>query len=269
MTATLEDLAGLVRDGTTLAIPADYAGVSMAMVGPIIRRNAQDLHLYCVPTSGIQADVLIGAGCVTTIETSAVTLGEAGGAPAFNRAVREGLIKVMDATCPAIHAGLLASQKGAPFAVMRGLIGSDVLAHRPDWKVIDNPFAAAPDPIVAIPAVHPDVALFHAPEADRMGNVRIGRRRECASMAYASRTTIVTVERIVDGDLLADEATAAGVLPALYVDAIAVAPRGAAPCGLWGEYGTDVAAMKAYAAAARTPEGLAEAIGAITGRVPA
>ncbi|RAI04549.1 CoA synthetase [Acuticoccus sediminis] len=265
----LERLAELIEDGAKLAIPAEYAGVSMAMVPPLLRRGAKDLHLVCVPTAGIQADILIGAGAVATVETSALTLGEAGGAPAFNRAVKSGTIRVMDATCPAIHSGLIASQKGAPFLPMRGLIGSDILANRPDWKVIDNPFSDAPDPVVLIPAITPDVALFHAPAADRFGNVQIGRRRELATMAYASRRTIVTVERIVDGDLMATEASAAGTLPALYVDAIGVAPRGAAPCTLWGEYETDVEAMKAYARAARSPEALADYIDALAGRVPA
>ena len=87
-----------------------------------------------------------------------------------------------------------------------------------------------------MPAIHPDIALFHAPEADRFGNVRIGRRRELATMAHASKATLVTVERISETSLLHDEDSAAGVLPALYVDRIAVVPRGAWPIGLWGEY---------------------------------
>lgn len=265
----LERLAELILDGAKVAIPADYAGVSMAMVPPLLRRGAKDLHLVCVPTSGIQADILIGAGAVATVETSAVTLGEAGGAPAFGRAVREGSVRIVDATCPAIHAGLIAAQKGAPFLPMRGLLGSDILANRPDWTVIDNPLSAGGDPIVLIPAITPDVALFHAPAADRYGNVRIGRRRELATMAYAARATVVTVESVLDEDFMADELSAAGTLPALYVDAIGLAPRGAAPVGLWGAYETDIDAIKAYAKAARSPEALADYVDALIGRVPA
>ena len=265
----LDVLAALIPDGARLAIPADYAGVSMAMVAPLLKRGAHGLHLVCVPTSGIQADILIGAGAVATVETSAVTLGEAGGAPAFNRAVKGGTIRLMDATCPAIHAGLIAAQKGMPFLPLRGLIGSDILANRQDWRVIDNPFADERDPVVLIPALAPDVALFHAPAADRFGNVKIGRRRELATMAYAARSTIVTVERIVEGDLMASEESAAGTLPALYVDAIGVAPGGAAPCALWGEYETDTAAMRAYAKAARDPAAFADYVAALTGEVPA
>lgn len=256
--SSLRALAKHIEPGMRIALPVDYAGVSMAMTVPIIERGAGDLHLVCVPTGGLQVDQLVGSGLVRMVETSAVTLGEAGGAPRFNKAVKEGSIALRDATCPAIHAGLMAAQKGSPFLPMRGLIGTDVLRYRDDWRVIDNPFEPSGDPIVLIPAIKPDVAIFHAPMADRNGNVWIGRRRELAAMAYASTTTLVTVERIVEKSLLSDEITAAGVLPALYVSEIALAPKGAWPYGLWGEYPTDTAEIMRYAAAARTEDGFAD-----------
>ena len=254
----LQAMAASVEHGMRLALPVDYAGVSMAMTHPLIARSLRDLDLICVPTGGLQVDQLIGAGMVRSIETSAVSLGEAGGAPRFNDAIRRGTIHVRDATCPAIHAGLMAAQKGNPFQPIRGLLGTDILRSRPDWRVIDNPFAPDGDPIVLVPAIHPDVAIFHAPLADRHGNVWIGRRRELAAMAYASTRTLVTVERISDTDLLADERIAAGVIPALYIAAVAIAPRGAWPYGLWGEYPTDTAELVRYAAAARTADGFSE-----------
>ena len=198
--------------------------------------------------------MLIGAGCVATIETSAVTLGEHGGAPRFIAAVKSGQLRVLDATCPAIHAGLLASEKGVPFGTLRGLVGSDILAHRNDWQTIDNPFAAN-DPIVALPAIQPDVALFHAHRADRNGNVWVGRRREQVVMAHASKTSLVTVEEIVDDDLLAGDELAAGVIPALYVTAVAEAKNGAWPVGLWNGYPADAAFLRAYAHEARDSAG--------------
>lgn len=258
MTSDLRKLAKHIEPGMRIALPVDYAGVSMAMTLPIIDHGAGDLDLVCVPTGGLQVDQLIGAGLVRSVETSAVSLGEAGGAPRFNQAVKDGAIRLRDATCPAIHAGLMAAQKGSPFVPLRGLIGTDVLRYRDDWRVIDNPFAGAPDPIVLIPAIAPDVAVFHAPMADRHGNVWIGRRRELAAMAYASRTTLVTVERLVEGSLLGNETTAAGTLAALYVTEVAVAPNGAWPYGLWGEYPTDTEEILRYAKAARTAEGFAD-----------
>ena len=158
----LENLVTAIAPGTMLAVPGDYSGVAMAATAALARRGTSALHLVCVPASGLQTDMLIGAGLVATLETSAVTLGEAGGAPRFQAAAREGSVRLIDATCPAIHAALLAAQKGVPFMPIRGILGSDVLSHRADWKVIDNPFAAD-DPIVIVRAISPDVALFHAP----------------------------------------------------------------------------------------------------------
>jgi glutaconate CoA-transferase, subunit A len=251
---SLDELVATITAGTTLAIPADYSGIAMAATAALVRRGTGKLHLICVPAGGMQTEMLVGEGLVETLETSAVTLGEAGGAPRFQAAARDGSIRVIDATCPAIHAALLAAQKGVPFMPIRGIIGSDVLAHRADWKVIDNPFGSD-DPIVIVPAISPDVALFHAPEADRFGNVRIGRRRELATMAHAAKTTLVTVERISETSLFEDERHAAGVLPALYVSQVAIAERGAWPLGLWGEYPADSAEIARYAQMARTPEG--------------
>ena len=253
---SLKELAAEVRPGCKLAIPADYCGVAMAATAAIIANRPNNLHVVCVPVTGMQGDMLIGEGLVGTLETSAVTLGEAGGAPRFIDGVRKGAFRLMDATCPAVHSGLIAAQKGVPFLPIRGIIGSDLLKTRTDWKVIDNPYQAG-DPIIVVPAIQPDVAIFHAPEADRFGNVRIGRRRELVTMAQAAKATIVTVERICETSLLASEDSAAGVLPALYVTKIAVAPRGAWPLGLWGEYAVDSAEVARYAAMAKTPEGFA------------
>ena len=247
-------LAQAIPDGAILAIPADYAGVARTATLELVRRRPRGLRLVCVPQSGLQADILIGAGAVRSIETSAVTLGEFGLAPRFSAAVREGTIRILDATCPAIHAGLQASQKGVPFMPLRGILGSDVLANRPDWKVIDNPFEPG-DKIVALPAIRPDVALFHAPLADREGNVFIGRSRELLNMAQASRTSCVTVEAIVEGNLIEDPARAGAVLPAIYVGHIAIAKRGAAPLALADAYPMEGAVLARYADLARTVQG--------------
>jgi glutaconate CoA-transferase subunit A len=216
----------------------------------------KNLYLVTVPVSGLETDMLIGAGCVAVLETSAITLGEFGLAPCFSRAVKSGAIQLKDATCPAIYAGLQAAQKGLPFMPLRGILETDVLANRPDWKVIDNPFAPG-DLIVVLPAIVPDVALFHAPLADRHGNVFIGRQRELLLLAHAARTTIVTAECIVEGDLLEDEARSGSVIPALYVTAVAHAPRGAWPLGFGDAYLADAQWMSRYAAEARTPAGFA------------
>src|SRR6202167_5949609 len=156
---TLDEALAPITDGVMLAVPRESSGAAMAATRALIRRGVRRLHLVTLPTSTLQADVLIGAGCVATLETSAVNLGEFGAAPRFAAAILSGAIRMMDATCPALHAQLQAAEKGVPFMPLRGLIGSDVLAHRPDWKVVDNPFGNN-DSIVLLPALTPRIVSF-------------------------------------------------------------------------------------------------------------
>ncbi len=264
---SLDEALAPIRDGAMLAVPRESSGAAMAATRALIRRGVKRLHLVTLPTSSLQADLLIGAGAIEILETSAVSLGEFGPAPRFTAAMLAGAVRIRDATCPALHAQFQAAEKGVPFMPLRGLIGSDVLAHRPDWKTIDNPFgqnsssggsSSGADPIVLLPALRPDVALFHAPIADRAGNVFIGTQRELVVMAHAARKTVVTVEKIHDGDLIRDPLLAAGTLPGFYVEAVAVEPRGAWPLPLPDYYGSDAAHMTEYARLAATPEGFAQ-----------
>ena len=253
----LRELVEAIADGCFLAAPKDESGVAMAATCELIRRGVKRLRLLCAPVCGLQADLLIGAGCVASVECGAVTINEIGVGPRFRAAVQAGAIEVKDSTCPAIHAGLQAGEKGLPFFAMRGIIGSDLLAHRNDWKVIDNPLTEGEDPVVVLPAINPEVFLFHAAWGDRCGNVWIGNRRDLARTAHASRTTLVTVEAIYDGDLLADERMAPGTLSSTYVGAVALAPRGAWPLAMTRRYPTDMAHLHEYARLARSDEGFA------------
>lgn len=258
---SLDALAALVPDGALIALPPDNSLSPCAFARALVRSGRRNLRILGVPVSGFATDLLIGAGCVASVQTSGVTLGEAGTAPRFTAALAAGTIQVSDATCPAIHTMLQAAEKGVPFMPLRGIIGSDILAHRPDWLVIDNPFAAGRgdggggDPIVLLPALSPDVAVFHAAMADADGNVWVGRRHELATIAHAARRVLVTVERITDQNLLEDEILAAGVISASYIEAVAVAERGAWPIALPDFYEFDSAHILDYARMARTDEG--------------
>lgn len=244
---TAEDLAAAIPDGALIALPPDYSLVAMEAVRALIRRKAKDLRLLGVPILGMSADLLIGAGCVAEVETSAVSLGEAGLAPRFTEAVEKGGLRVRDATCPAIHTALQAAEKGVPYMPIGGVIGSDLIAGRPDWKVVDD--------LLIVPALRPDVALFHARWADDAGNVWVGRRRELATAAHASRLTFVTYEEKRAGDMLEDELLAPGVISAVYVSGAVQAAKGAWPLGVAGLYGIDDAHVSQYAKAAKTREG--------------
>src|SRR5258707_6971577 len=99
----------------------------MEAVRALIRKKARNLRLLGVPILGLSADLLIGAGCVAEVETSAVSLGEAGLAPRVIDAVEKKSLLLKDATCPAIHFALQAAEKGGPF-MPRPWIGGYAIA---------------------------------------------------------------------------------------------------------------------------------------------
>lgn len=256
---SITEFAARIPNGASVALPADYSGCAMAAVRALIERGVRDLHLICMPQGGFQVDMLVGAGAVARIEAAAVTLGEHGTAPRFSAAIKAGEIEMWDSTCPALLASLQAGEKGLPFIPLRGIIGSDLLRVRPDWRVIENPMAESgtKDPVVVLPALRPDVALFHALKADRNGNVWVGVQRELMTAAHAARDCLATVEEIVDADFLRDPTLAPGTISSLYVGAIAVAKNGAWPVGLDNAYAADTKALSHYASLAATAEGYA------------
>lgn len=271
--AGADALAERIPDAVSLATSTgEGPDVPMALARAIVRRGVRGLHLVTVPTAafpavGMMADLLIGAGCVRSVETSGISLGELGPAPRFSQAVRARTLMVRDTTCPALIAAVQAGAKGQPFTTLRGLIGSDLLAHRSDYMVIANPFADG-DPVVAFKAINPAVAILHAPCADRDGNVWFGRARTSLDIAHAADRVLVTVDAIVDRCLLDDERDAAGTIPGFYVDAIACVPGGSLPMRLDGS--TDIATVTAYARAAQSDEGFRAWVDAhVHGRQPA
>lgn len=254
----VEALATRIETGASLLLAkGEGADTPMALVKAIIRRRVTGLHLVTLPAcaqpvSGMMVDMLVGAGCVASIETSGVSMSELGAAPRFTAAVKAGSLRVLDATCPAIYAAVQAGGKGQPFAALRGLIGSDIERFRDDFKIIDNPFATG-DPVVVLKAINPDVAMFHARCADRDGNVWIGRHRDLMYAAHAASTVLVTVDEIQDRDFFDDEQMAAGLIPSFHIDAIAEVPDGAYPMRADGT--ADLDAVRGYMRAARSDEG--------------
>ena len=138
---------------------------------------------------------------------------------------------------------------------LRGILGSDVRTHRKDWRVIDNPFSDAADPVLLIPAIKPDIALFHARLGDAHGNVWVGNKRELVIMAHAAATALVTVEEIFNGDLVDDGRYSAGTIAAIYVDAVSPVENGSWPLGLAGRYKTDAEHLKNYISTANSDSG--------------
>jgi glutaconate CoA-transferase subunit A len=190
----------------------------MALVEELIRQGRRDLRLVGVPTGGRAVEALIAAGCARSLESSGVDLGEDGFAPAFSRAVETGALRMIDSSCPAMLMALQAGASGVSFTPVRGLFGSDLLARRPDYRVIEDPYRPG-ERIVLVPAIAPDFALLHGRRADAEGNVVIGTEYDDRLVAQASRHVVYSVEAISEDatrTLAGDEQ----VVPGVFVDAL-------------------------------------------------
>jgi len=143
---------------------------------------------------------------------------------------------------------------GVPFVAVRGLLGSDILAHRPDLCVVENPFQMGEQVVVARP-LRPDISVFHALRADRFGNaVLSGGRKDHAMMARASRRVIVTAEEIAEEELEAGSAGDRVFLYAIDVDQVVHAPFGAHPGSCGGRYDYDPDHIREYLTASGAEE---------------
>ena len=172
-------------------------------------------------TAGIESDILVGAGMVSRIRTCYFGLEAFGLAPHFTSAAAKGEIQVIEETEASLAYGIRAALAGVGFMPSRAWQGTELYKLRPDVKTIQDPYTG--DELTAFPAVHCDVAVIHALEADRQGNARIGDNwgvdRE---LSLAADHVIITTEKISPKLSKADI-----IGPA--VDAVVEAPMGAWP----------------------------------------
>ena len=144
------------------------------------------------------------------------------------------------------HAGMAtryaAGASGLPFGVLRGYVGTDLVEQSESIAPITCPFTG--EVLTAVPALQPDVAVIHAQQADRKGNVQlwglVGVQKEAV---LAARRSIVTVEEVVDE---LEPRPNAVVLPAWVVDAVCEVPDGAHPSFAIGYSERDNAFYKSW-----------------------
>lgn len=138
---------------------------------------------------------------------------------------------------------------------MQGLIGSDIVRVRPDFRVIENPYE--PDRhILLVPAINPEIGLLHGLRADPDGNMVTSAAIDANHIAQASRRVVATVEEI-RADALDSLRANEIVIPSIYLEAIAPAPYGVHPLACPGCYERDRGHLREYIAAARDDESFA------------
>ena len=227
-----EAVASLVQDGSFVAIEGFTHLIPFAAGHELLRQRRQDLTVVRL-TPDILFDQMIGLGRVERIVFSYGGNPGVGSLHRFRDAIENGWPRSIELREHS-HAGLAnayaAGASHLPFAVLRGYAGTDLPAHNDDIAFIECPFTG--ERLSAVRAINPDVAIIHAQQADRQGNVQLwglsGVQKEAV---LAAKHAIVTVEEIVDELTPRPRAI---VLPAWVLDAVCHVPNGS-----WPSYAAD------------------------------
>jgi glutaconate CoA-transferase subunit A len=221
-----EAVAEFVHDGDSVAMEGFTHLIPFAAGHEVLRQGRRELELIRM-TPDILYDQLIGMGAARKLVFSYGGNPGVGSLHRFRDAVEHDWPRPIELEEHS-HAGMAnryaAGAARLPFAVMRGYVGTDLVSQT-HVKPIECPFTG--EQLMAVPALAPDVAIVHAQEADRQGNVQLwgipGVQKEAL---LAAERSLVTVERIVDRL----EPRAGGiVIPGWVIDAVAEAPGGSRP----------------------------------------
>ncbi len=252
-----ETIAENVKDGDCVFIGGFGHAIPFAAGHELIRQRRKDLTL-CRTGTDILFDQLIAAGCVKKVIFGYLGNPGIGLAHAFRRAVERKEIEVEDWTNFTMLLRLYAAALGIPYIPTRVLRAGDV-AVSDKIAEVRCPFTG--EPLTAIPALRPDVALIHAKRADEAGNVQMwGLTGDTVEGAKASGRIVATVEEIVLAETVRAEANRT-ILPGYRVTAVCAVPWGAHPSYVQDYYGRDDAVYFDHDRIARSSDELAKFLG--------
>jgi len=226
LTGLGEGLRELVSDGDSVALEGFTHLIPFAAGHELLRQGRAELELIRM-TPDVLYDQMIGMGAARKLVFSYGGNPGVGSLHRFRDAIEHGWPREIEVEEHS-HAGMAnayaAGASGLPCALLRGYVGTDLIARTRVEPVV-CPFTG--ERLVAVPALRPDVAIVHAQEADRRGNVQLwgipGVQKE--ALLAASRT-LVTVERVLDE---LEPRPGGVVIPTWQLDAVAHVPRGSLP----------------------------------------
>jgi len=253
---SLEEAIGRIPDGCVVGVGGfNFQNKPLASVREIIRQGKRNLTLICGAPSSIDADLLVGAGCVREIVVQSVSLERFGPVgPGFRRRSQAGEVIVVDADQGCVNAGLWASKSGLDSLPSLAPLGADFEKVAPKWfKSATDPFTGRA--VVNVRAMRPDYALVHAAISDTSGHAQqAGSVFNDRLLCGASQNVVITADQIVPTEVIkrVPERTFTWAHSSA---AVVEAPWGAHPTACHGKYTYDSDHLREYAALARTTEG--------------
>lgn len=256
---TEDEVVAQLRDGMTIGIGGwGSRRKPMSVVRAILRSDLKDLTI--VAYGGPDVGLLCAAGKVKRVIYGFVSLDSIPLEPHFRNARENGTIDVTEYDEGMLQLGLYAAAQRVPFLPTRSGLGSAVTEVNPELKTVADPYGSD-DELLAVPALPLDAALIHLNRADERGNaVFTGPDLYFDDLyAMAAEKTYLSTEKVVPTEELSDVADVTRMRIHRYmVDGVIEAPNGAHFTTCEPDYRRDEKFQKAYATAAKTPEGWSE-----------
>jgi glutaconate CoA-transferase, subunit A len=246
---SLAEAAGLVQNGMTVLIGGFiYHNKPMALIRELIKKGIKDLTMVGCLHGSIDMDLLIGIGAIKQLMVPYLGFEHLGLAPCYRRFAEAGQLNIWE--CDEIHiiSAMEAAAADLPCMVTRTGVGSDLLKLNPDLKSFTDPFQG--EPLVLVPAIKADIALFYAPKGDPYGNIQhLGSPFADLLAAEATNrsegTVVVCVDEIIAPEEIWQD-PGKTTIPHPLVDYVVEVPFGAHPCSCHGLYRCDEEHMKEY-----------------------
>jgi len=244
-----DDVAAEVRDGMTVGIGGwGSRRKPMTLVRALLRRGVKDLTI--VAYGGPDVGMLCAAGRVAKVITGFVSLDSIPLDPHYRAARQSGSIQAIELDEGMLQWGLYAASLRLPFLPTRAGFGSDVMTLAPHLRTVKSPYEDGEE-LVAVPAIHLDVAICHLNRADAAGNAQfLGPDLYFDDLFLgAAARRFISVEQIVPTAALRE----AGSIHTMkihrgLVDGVVEAPKGAGFTECVPDYPRDEAAQARYAA---------------------
>jgi len=252
---TIDEIVSEVRDGMTVGIGGwGSRRKPMALVRALCRTDVKDLTI--VSYGGPDVGLLCRTGKVKHVVYAFVSLDSIALEPHFRNARQTGAVSTTELDEGMFLLGLQAAAWRVPFLPTRVGLGSSVLQVNPHLRTVRSPYDDGEE-LVAMPALHLDVALVHMHRGDIGGNGQYLNIDPYFDdlMCMAATRRFMSVEQIVaTDDFLAAGPPQSLRINRLMTDGVLETPHGAHFTECVPDYPRDEAFQRAYAASAKNDD---------------
>jgi glutaconate CoA-transferase subunit A len=225
-----------VNDGDVVYAAGFTHLIPFAAGHEIIRQGKKDLTLARA-TPDLIYDQMVAAGCAKKVIFSYMGNPGVGSLRIVRAAIEKGELEWEEYSHFGMITRLQAAASGLPFLPMNQTAATDLERVNPLIKRVIDPYSGRE--VIAVPALHPDVAIVHVQRCDINGNAHLwGIVGEQKEVAFAARKIILTAEEIVDEAVIRSDPNRT-LIPGFIVNAVCHVPHAAHPSYAQGYYDRD------------------------------